>query len=155
MRLLCVQCLKVNEVPEDAETDADGKLRVVCDACSFVTVITRRAPGQSKPAPNAGQPTHLPKPPPPKPPPRDTEEAATAEHLYEDLFDGKSVGDWMVRHLDGTELGPLTFEQIREMIATGRLGKIDEVRKLDERYVPAAFHEATAELFNELETTGI
>lgn len=162
MRLLCVQCLKVNDVEDDAETDANGKVRVECPACGFVTVITRRAPGQAQaPSQKARTPTPPPKPPPTNPQPANDGAGesgeTTSKNLYKDLFDAEetSVGDWMVRHLDGTEVGPITFDEIREMISSGQLGKIDEVRKLDERYVPAAFHEATAELFNELETTGI
>lgn len=164
MRLLCVQCLKVNDVTDDVQPDDSGKVRVECPGCGFVTVITRRAPGQKKADAPAARPAPRPeRRPEPAPIPEEPigaeagSDSTNPQNLYDNLFDEsvEAVGDWMVRHLDGTEVGPLSFDDIKDMISTGKLGKIDEVRKLDERYVPAAFHEATAELFNELETTGI
>lgn len=140
MKVLCVQCLKLNELKDAGAPNAGGKVRFPCPHCGFVTVVTRKAARTAAPVPE------------PEPEP-----SIPQKTLDEELFDGseEKVGDWMVRRLDGTEAGPLTFETLREMIREGDIGKIDEVRKLEERYVPAAFHELTAELFNELDMAGL
>lgn len=146
MKVLCVQCLKLNELKDGGAPNADGKVRFPCPHCGFVTVVTRKAARAAPPV--------VAKAPDPEPEP---EPSLPQKTLDEELFDGseKEVGDWMVRRLDGTEAGPLTFESLREMICEGDIGKIDEVRRLEERYVPAAFHELTAELFNELDMAGL
>ena len=143
MKVLCVQCLKLNELKDGGAPNADGKVRFPCPHCGFVTVVTRKAARAARPA--VVQPEPEPEP------------SLPQKTLDEELFDGseKEVGDWMVRRLDGTEAGPLSFESLREMIREGDIGKIDEVRRLEERYVPAAFHELTAELFNELDMAGL
>lgn len=140
MKVLCVQCLKLNELKDAGAANADGKVRFPCPHCGFVTVVTRKAARTAAPVPEPEPEPSLPQ-----------------KTLDEELFDGseEKVGDWMVRRLDGTEAGPLTFETLREMIREGDIGKIDEVRRLEERYVPAAFHELTAELFNELDMAGL
>ena len=153
MKVLCVQCMKLNDLP-DSTPAVENKVKFACPGCGFVTVITRKAARKAA-----------------SPPPVVIEERTesreyettpseprrNAKSLHDELFDGseKEVGDWMVRRLDGTEAGPLTFESLREMIREGDIGKIDEVRRLEERYVPAAFHELTAELFNELDMAGV
>ena len=174
MKVLCVQCMKLNDLPDGAE----GKVKLACPNCGFVTVVTRKAAKNRAPAPakdagddrpttSDGQPVY--KPPrqsdlPTGKPHRAVGTAGTVpandprrKSLHDELFDGseKAVGDWMVRRLDGTEAGPLTFDALKEMIREGDIGKIDEVRRLEERYVPAAFHEQTAELFNELDMAGV
>lgn len=166
MKVLCVQCLKLNALQDTVPPGQDGKVRFPCPHCGFVTVVTRRA---AKKAPEPAPPAR-------KSDPRqetntgahrerarrqaaseNTNPQANRKSLHDELFDGseEKVGDWMVRRLDGTEAGPLTFESLREMIREGDIGKIDEVRRLEERYVPAAFHELTAELFNELDMAGM
>ncbi len=148
MKVLCVQCLKLNELKDGGAPNADGKVRFPCPHCGFVTVVTRKAARAVPPvAAKAPEPEPEPEP----------EPSLPQKTLDEELFDGseKEVGDWMVRRLDGTEAGPLSFESLREMIREGDIGKIDEVRRLEERYVPAAFHELTAELFNELDMAGL
>jgi hypothetical protein len=158
LKVLCVQCLKLNDLP-DAAPGGDGKVRFPCPNCGFVTVVTRKAakrapgppigatdsPGPTRPAMKVDLET------------TPSEPRRPAKSLHDELFDGseKQIGDWMVRRLDGTEAGPLNFEDLKEMIREGDIGKIDEVRRLDERYVPAAFHELTAELFNELDMAGV
>jgi hypothetical protein len=152
MKVLCVQCMKLNELPDSAPA-VDGRVKFPCPSCGFVTVVTRKA--ARKPA---GAPAQVNVEPPTRPiETTPSEPRKNAKSLHEELFDGseKEVGDWMVRRLDGTEAGPLTFEALREMIREGDIGKIDEVRRLEERYVPAAFHELTAELFNELDMAGV
>ena len=148
MKVLCVQCMKLNELP-DSSPSADGKVKFPCPSCGFVTVVTR------KPARKAAASATAPPPRPIEATP--SEPRKVAKNLHDELFDGseKEVGDWMVRRLDGTEAGPITFEALKEMIREGDIGKIDEVRRLEERYVPAAFHELTAELFNELDMAGM
>ena len=174
MKVLCVQCLKLNELADDTVPGADGKVRFPCPHCNFVTVVTRKkakgaaaapAPAAAKgmekdrdTAPPANRPRGV--APAGTPPPRrdpDAGKPAGKRNLEAELFDGseKDVGDWMVRRLDGTEAGPLAFEELRQMIRDGDIGKIDEVRRMEERYVPAAFHELTAELFNELDMAGV
>ena len=165
MKVLCVQCLKLNDLADDTPPGDDGKVRFPCPHCGFVTVVTRRKAkaGAAAPAP---APASQPSPVVPRgtPPPRRAEgeddrptARQPAKSLEAELFDGteKEVGDWMVRRLDGTEAGPLTFEELKQMIRDGDIGKIDEVRRMEERYVPAAFHELTAELFNELDMAGV
>jgi hypothetical protein len=193
MKVLCVQCMKLNDLPDGGE----GKVRFPCPNCGFVTVVTRKGQKMKSPQPPPDSPTEKPaaisrandrasrfergssKPKAqvevddfaeretneqravqPNTSPRVPSSAAPrpknspmAKSLHDELFDGseKQVGDWMVRRLDGTEAGPLTFDALKQMIREGDIGKIDEVRRLDERYVPAAFHELTAELFNELD----
>ena len=157
MKVLCVQCMKLNELPESSPA-ADGKVKFSCPNCAFVTVVTRKAARKVAPPPPAEDdpPTE-----PARPRGRDAEPTPEprreAKNLHDELFDGsdKEIGDWMVRRLDGTEAGPLTFESLKEMIREGDIGKIDEVRRLEERYVPAAFHELTAELFNELDMASV
>ncbi len=152
MKVLCVQCMKLNDLP-DSTPAVDNKVKFPCPHCGFVTVVTRKAARKAvNPAPVPEEPTGR----------REIETTPAeprrnAKSLHDELFDGseKEVGDWMVRRLDGTEAGPLTFEALREMIREGDIGKIDEVRRLEERYVPAAFHELTAELFNELDMAGV
>jgi hypothetical protein len=159
VRVLCVQCLKLNELPEDSAAAAgeDGKVRFPCPHCGFVTVVTRKKARQAAPPPPAAVvPRATPAPGRPKQDERSTVKQPVAS-LADELFDGseKEVGDWMVRRLDGTEAGPLMFDELRQMIRDGDIGKIDEVRRMEERYVPAAFHELTAELFNELDMAGM
>ncbi len=141
MKVLCVQCIRLNEVPDDVESsEGEGKLRFPCPSCGFVTVVTRTRPKgaarEAEPFPAGGAPR--------------------SRTLEEELFDGvpREAGDWMVRRLDGSESGPHDWETLTAMIHSGSVGKIDEVRRRDERYVPAAFHEKTAELFNALDTPG-
>lgn len=168
MKVLCVQCLKLNDLADDTPAGEDGKTRFPCPHCSFVTVVTRKKARAAAPPPPAAPSTKpsakpvMPRgTPPPKRPSASMEERPTAKQppasLADELFDGseKDVGDWMVRRLDGTEAGPLTFEELKQMIQEGDIGKIDEVRRMEERYVPAAFHELTAELFNELDMAGV
>lgn len=170
MKVLCVQCLKLNDLTDDAPAGDDGKTRFPCPHCGFVTVVTRKkakaaaAPAPAAPAakPAGSKPPVMPRETPaPKRPSAAVDERPTAKQppasLADELFDGseKDVGDWMVRRLDGTEAGPLTFEELKQMIRDGDIGKIDEVRRMEERYVPAAFHELTAELFNELDMAGV
>lgn len=163
MKVLCVQCLKLNDLSEDtAPPPEDGKVRFPCPHCGFVTVVTRKkAKAAAPPPPAAKNAGRAPSPVVPRgtPAPRPSERATAKPQasLAEELFDGseKDVGDWMVRRLDGTEAGPLVFDELRQMIRDGDIGKIDEVRRMDERYVPAAFHELTAELFNELDMAGV
>lgn len=169
MKVLCVQCLKLNDLADDTPPGEDGKTRFPCPHCAFVTVVTRK---KAKAAPVAAPPPAAAKPAAKSAPaavqPRDkrpnagdddrpTAKNPPAASLADELFDGseKDVGDWMVRRLDGTEAGPLTFEELKQMIQDGDIGKIDEVRRMEERYVPAAFHELTAELFNELDMAGV
>lgn len=162
MKFLCVQCMKLNDLADDLPAGEDGKIRFPCPHCGFVTVITRKTAKNRAPVttPSADPPTARI----PSDPRIDAGGAGaragsggSSRSLDEELFDGseKEVGDWMVRRLDGTEAGPLTFEQLKEMIRDGDIGKIDEVRQLEERYVPAAFHELTADLFNELDMAGV
>jgi len=151
MKVLCVQCMKLNDLP-DSTPAVDNKVKFPCPSCGFVTVVTRKA--ARKPAtPPVQVEVEAPRPIEATP----AEPRKSARELHDELFDGseKEVGDWMVRRLDGTEAGPLTFEALKEMIREGDIGKIDEVRRLEERYVPAAFHELTAELFNELDMAGV
>ena len=165
MKVLCVQCLKMNDLGDELSSGDDGKVRFPCPHCGFVTVVTRKkakassAPPQPPPQVEA-KPAKRPAAPPPKPVPAAADERPTnkqRKNLEAELFDGaeKEVGDWMVRRLDGTEAGPITFDELRSMIQEGDIGKIDEVRRMEERYVPAAFHEETAELFNELDMAGV
>lgn len=149
MKVLCVQCMKLNDLP-DSTPAVDNKVKFPCPSCGFVTVVTRKPARKQAGAPPQAAPE-------PAPPVEATEPRRVAKNLHDELFDGseKEVGDWMVRRLDGTEAGPLTFEALKEMIREGDIGKIDEVRRLEERYVPAAFHELTAELFNELDMAGV
>ena len=160
MKVLCVQCLKLNELPDDSPAGDDGKVRFPCPHCQFVTVVTRKkAKGAApKPAPKSEPRMPMPTPQPARPAvAANAKGGAQPKKLEDELFDGseKEVGDWMVRRLDGTEAGPLTFEELKQMIRDGDIGKIDEVRRMEERYVPAAFHELTAELFNELDMAGM
>lgn len=166
MKVLCVQCLKLNDLADDAQPGDDGKVRYPCPHCAFVTVVTRKKARKASPPapePKSGLRTNpvMPSGTPPPGRPRSGNEQSTsklpAASLADELFDGseKEVGDWMVRRLDGTEAGPLVFEELRQMIRDGDIGKIDEVRRMEERYVPAAFHELTAELFNELDMAGM
>lgn len=168
MKVLCVQCLKLNDLTEEtsAAPGVDGKVRFPCPHCGFVTVVTRkkaRAATPPAPTPPEKKPTPAPSRPALRPAAGSSErDRVTAKQpvqasLEDELFDGseKEVGDWMVRRLDGTEAGPLQFEELRQMIRDGDIGKIDEVRRMEERYVPAAFHELTAELFNELDMAGV
>ncbi len=162
MKVLCVQCLKLNDLQDSVPPGQDGKVRFPCPHCGFVTVVTKKGAKAAKPA---QQPA--PTPPPRQEAPRAQAEAlrksraedttSSTKALHDELFDGseQAVGDWMVRRLDGTEAGPLTFDVLKEMIREGEIGKIDEVRRMEERYVPAAFHELTAELFNELDMAGM
>lgn len=173
MKVLCVQCLKLNDLNEETAgpPDENGKVRFPCPGCGFVTVVTRRKAKQAAPvaptvaekgggrnSPSPVQPRGTPSPVRPR---AGESERVTAKQpqasLEDELFDGseKDVGDWMVRRLDGTEAGPLMFDELRQMIRDGDIGKIDEVRRMEERYVPAAFHELTAELFNELDMAGV
>ena len=142
MRLLCVQCMQVNQVSDSDPPGADGKVRVKCPACGFTTVITRKSAGVAATKKDSKAK-------------RSSSAAVETEEITGKTKTPPVEGEWMIRRLDGTESGPLTFIQIREMIASSELGKIDEVRKLDERYVPAAFHETISELFNELETAEV
>lgn len=161
MKVLCVQCLKLNDLADDVPPGDDGKVRFPCPHCGFVTVVTRKKAKQAAPPKPANPPAVAPKgTPPPRPMLRESERPTAKQpkgNLADELFDGseKEVGDWMVRRLDGTEAGPLTFEELKQMIRDGDIGKIDEVRRMQERYVPAAFHEMTAELFNELDMAGV
>lgn len=168
MKVLCVQCLKLNDLTEETSgpPPEDGKVRFPCPHCGFVTVVTRRKAKQAAPAPPPQQkpasrpPTPAPQRPSSLRPAAGEKDRVTAKQpkaLADELFDGseKDVGDWMVRRLDGTEAGPLQFEELRQMIRDGDIGKIDEVRRMEERYVPAAFHELTAELFNELDMASV
>ena len=126
MKVLCVQCMKLNELPESSPA-ADGKVKFSCPNCAFVTVVTRKAARKVAPPPPAEDdpPTE-----PARPRGRDAEPTPEprreAKNLHDELFDGsdKEIGDWMVR-------------------------------RLEERYVPAAFHELTAELFNELDMASV
>lgn len=171
MKVLCVQCLKLNDLNEEtaAAPDKDGKVRFPCPHCGFVTVVTRKkakaAPAAPPPVaekstsrkPSPVQPRGTPSPMRPSPAAERVTAKQAQANLADELFDGseKEVGDWMVRRLDGTEAGPLEFDELRQMIRDGDIGKIDEVRRMEERYVPAAFHELTAELFNELDMAGV
>lgn len=158
MKVLCVQCMKLNELPESAAA-VEGKVKFPCPNCGFVTVVTRKAAKKAAPPPPPPEPDpdSATEPDPRAMPPTTGDTRRPSRSLHDELFDGseEQVGDWMVRRLDGTEAGPLTFEQLKEMIQEGDIGKIDEVRRLEERYVPAAFHELTAELFNELDMAGV
>lgn len=160
MKVLCVQCLKLNDLADDTPAGDDGKVRFPCPHCQFVTVVTRKKAksAPAKPAAPKSEPRMpMPTPPPSRPAPVAAARGGAPKKLEDELFDGseKEVGDWMVRRLDGTEAGPLTFEELKQMIRDGDIGKIDEVRRMEERYVPAAFHELTAELFNELDMAGV
>lgn len=159
MRVLCVQCLKLNDLPDDSASAEDGKVRFPCPHCGFVTVVTRKKARQAAPQPPPAPVVPRATPPQgrPKSDERPTSKQQPLASLADELFDGseKEVGDWMVRRLDGTEAGPLMFDELRQMIRDGDIGKIDEVRRMEERYVPAAFHELTAELFNELDMAGM
>jgi hypothetical protein len=148
MKVLCVQCLRVNEVGE-TQPDGEGKVRITCPACSFVTVMSRRKAGETSGSGAAKGAAGTETPPPA------AEAPANDADLYSDLFNSDeidAIGEWMVRRLDGSELGPMSFGKLKGLIQNGKVGKIDEVRRLEERYVPAAFHDETAELFNTLET---
>ena len=47
MKVLCVQCMKLNELSDSAPA-VEGKVKFPCPHCGFVTVVTRKAAKKPK-----------------------------------------------------------------------------------------------------------